>query len=237
MSDFQALLRVQEHDTASDQLRHRRATLPELEQLASVEEAVAGVEKALAEVEARRNEAAGTQRRLEDELAAVEAKIADIEKRLYSGQVSVVRELQAMQADAESLRRRRGALEDEVLEAMSVREPLDAEVAALTDDRGQLDSTAGSLRGAIAEAQAGLDAELDVVTRDRAGAAEGLPPDLVDLYEGLRARSGGIGAAAYANGRCGGCHLALPATEVDRLKREPPDVLVQCEQCGRVLVR
>jgi len=38
-------------------------------------------------------------------------------------------------------------------------------------------------------------------------------------------------------GRCGGCHLALPATEVARLRIEPADTLVTCEQCERILVR
>ena len=40
-----------------------------------------------------------------------------------------------------------------------------------------------------------------------------------------------------AVGTCMGCHLQLPATEVDRLKRLEPDTLVFCDQCGRILVR
>jgi predicted nucleic acid-binding Zn-ribbon protein len=46
-----------------------------------------------------------------------------------------------------------------------------------------------------------------------------------------------VAAALLVNGRCGGCHLALPATEVDRLRKLPADALVRCEQCERILVR
>lgn len=237
MSVYQALLRVQEHDTAADQLRHRRETLPESARLRAVGDSIAAVEAAMAETVERRDEAARAQRRLEDELGNVEEKIKSLEARLYSGEVSVVRELQAMQADAESLRRRRGALEDEVLEAMSVREPIDTEVGDLERERARLDGEGAGLRAAIAEAQAGIDAELAAETAARAEAAAGLPADLMALYEKIRANEDGIGAAALVNGRCGGCHLALPATELDRMKREPPDALVMCEQCGRVLVR
>ena len=53
----------------------------------------------------------------------------------------------------------------------------------------------------------------------------------------LRAKLGGVGAARLVNGRCTGCHLTLPATELDRIRREPPDALIRCDQCGRVLVR
>jgi predicted nucleic acid-binding Zn-ribbon protein len=29
----------------------------------------------------------------------------------------------------------------------------------------------------------------------------------------------------------------LPSTELDRLRKGPPDALVFCDQCGRILVR
>ena len=37
--------------------------------------------------------------------------------------------------------------------------------------------------------------------------------------------------------RCDGCHLDLSQGEVDGFKRLPPGELVECPQCGRVLVR
>jgi predicted nucleic acid-binding Zn-ribbon protein len=36
---------------------------------------------------------------------------------------------------------------------------------------------------------------------------------------------------------CQACHLALPATEVDRIRHLPADALVRCEHCGAILVR
>lgn len=237
MSVFQQLLRVQEHDTAVDRLRHRRSTLPELAELAAVEQSLARVESALKDASARLAAAAREQRRLEDELAATEGRITDVERRLYSGVVSAPRELQAMQADAESLRRRRTALEDEVLDAMAAWEPVDAEVSGLEAERARLDDEGARLRALVAEAQAGIDAELGAEEARRAEAATGLPSDLTSLYERLRARHGGVGAAPLVGVRCGGCHLTLPATEVDRIRREPPDALITCDQCGRILVR
>ena len=71
----------------------------------------------------------------------------------------------------------------------------------------------------------------------REAAAADVPADLAALYEQLRARLDGVAAAPLVNGRCGGCHLALPATEVARLRKEPPETLVRCEQCERILVR
>jgi predicted nucleic acid-binding Zn-ribbon protein len=202
-----------------------------------VEDELAGLEATLAGVTASAADAARAQRKVEGELALVESKVADLEARLYSGAVTVPRELQAMQAEGEALRTRRGALEDDVLEAMDRRESLDGEIAALAARRAELDAEAAGLRVAIAEAEAQLDRDLAAELEARATAAAGIPADLAALYEQLRARLGGVAAALLVNGRCGGCHLALPATEVARLRKEPPETLVRCEQCERILVR
>lgn len=198
---------------------------------------MAATEAALGEVTGRRDEVAQRQRRLEDELASTEVRISEVDRRLYSGAVTIPRELQAMQADRDALRRRQASLEDEVLEAMTEREPLDDEVARLEDERRRLDGEGSRLRAAVAEAQAAIDADLAHNQAERVEAASDVPSDLASLYERLRARHGGVGAAALVGGRCGGCHLTLPATELDRIKREPPDALVTCDQCGRILVR
>jgi predicted nucleic acid-binding Zn-ribbon protein len=234
---FDDLLVVQEHDTTVDQLRHGRATLPERTQLDVLAERLTELEARAAEVGGRRDDVAGRQQKLEDELASLEEKLVMLEKRMYSGSVTAPRELQAMQADAEALKRRQSSLEDQVLEAMDDREPLDAQLRDLDADRQALDEESGGLRAAIAEAESAIDAELASEEAARAAASAAIPADLLALYEELRARLGGIGAARLVRGSCTGCHLALPATEVDRIKREPPDVVIRCDQCGRVLVR
>ena len=237
MTVFHDLLRVQEHDTAAARLRHRRQTLPELAELSATEDELSRLESTFTEVSAAAADAARTQRRLEGELALLESKVSELDAKLYSGVVTVPRELQAMQTEGAAMRERRASLEDEVLEAMSAREILDEQVTELGDRREELDARGARLRAAVAEAQADVDRELadELVARTEAAAV--IPADVDALYEQLRGRLDGIAAAPLVNGRCGGCHLALPATEVARLRKEPPETLVRCEQCERILVR
>jgi uncharacterized protein len=234
---FHDLLRVQEHDTAADRLRHRRQHLPELAELTQCEDELAALEAASADMEAHAGEAGRLQRRLEGELSLLESKLSELDAKLYSGAVTVPRELEAMQHEGAAMRERRATLEDEVLEAMGSRETVDDQVADLRRRRDELDARGASLRVAVAEAQAEVDRELAVEVAARQEAATAIPADVTALYEQLRSRLGGVAAAPLVNGRCGGCHLALPATEVDRLRKEPPDTLVRCEQCERILVR
>ena len=237
MTGFHALLRVQDHDTAADRLRHRRQNLPELAELRACEDELARLETTLAEVAADAAEAARLQRRVEAELALLESKVSELDAKLYSGVVTVPRELQAMQTEGEAMRQRRAALEDEVLEAMGARETLDEQLGELESRRAELDREGVRLRAAVAEGQAGVDRDLAAELAARQEAAAAIPADVTALYEQLRAHLGGVAAAPLVNGRCGGCHLALPATELDRMRKEPADALVRCEQCERILVR
>jgi predicted nucleic acid-binding Zn-ribbon protein len=142
-----------------------------------------------------------------------------------------------MQDEITALKRRVSQLEDQELELMEQIEPLDAELASLATRRNELDGRASGLRAQIAEAEVSLDAELAAVRAERATAAAGIDPELLDRYETLRPQSGGIAIARMVGGHCGGCHLALSAMEVDRIRKLPPEEPATCEECGRLLAR
>ena len=75
------------------------------------------------------------------------------------------------------------------------------------------------------------------MTGRRSSAAAGVEAELLAAYEDLRVELGGIAVARLVGSVCGGCHLGLSAVEVDRIKKQPPDALVRCDECGRLLVR
>jgi predicted nucleic acid-binding Zn-ribbon protein len=239
VTPLEALLAVQAHDTTIDQLRHRSATLPARAEVAAIESQLAELEKKAAEVGTELHAVDRRQKAAEDEVASLDAKITELDKKLYGGTVSAIKELQALQADIESLQRHKAEVEDREHAAMEEREPFDAELGAIDAERARHDDVARQLRAAIAEAEAELDGEIarEVIVRDDARAL--VPPVLIDEYDRLRDKLGGVAAARLEpGGRCGGCHLSLPAQEVARIKRELPiDALIHCEQCGRILVR
>jgi uncharacterized protein len=237
MSRWAALLAVQEHDTRTDQLNHRIETLPLRSDLAQLEDDVRAVDDLLADAQRRRDELGRSQQRLEDEIASLTERANQAEKQLYSGSVTNPRELQALQDDVASIRRRIGQLEDDELEIMELVEPVDAERGQLTGERERLDAEGARLRTALGEAESELAAELAVVQAERETAAADVPDELWPEYDKLRARFGGVGIARLVGSTCQGCHLALPAVEVDRIRKLPLDEAVHCEECGRLLVR
>jgi uncharacterized protein len=237
MAALEDLLTLQTHDTAADRLRHRRASLPERTALAEQAAARLDVEAQLAEATGRRDEVARDERRLEDEVRSLEAKAKAEEARMYSGTISSPRELQAMQTDVEQLRRHVRQLEDEELEVMERREGFDAEVARLEAARAEVQAEIDRLSAAIAEEEVVIDGELATEVTAREALVPGIPGSMLGLYEQVRAANRGVGAARLVGPNCQACHLALPATEVDRIRHLPPDAMARCEHCGAILVR
>jgi uncharacterized protein len=237
VAPFDDLLTLQNHDSAIDRLRHRRASLPERAELESRRAAYDDLERRRQEVTERRDAELREERRLDDEVRNLEAKAKAEDSRMYSGTISSPRELQAMQADIDQLRRQAREREDEELEVLMRREALDAEVAELEEAQATLVAEMNTIVAAIEKQEAEIDAELAVEEEGRAALAPTIGESTLRLYEQVRAGNRGIGAARLVGMNCQACHLALPATEVDRIRHLSPDALARCEHCGAILVR
>ena len=236
-SPFTALLALQDLDTAIGRLEHRRRAMPERAELAAVSEGLSEVTARREGTEAERSQLVDRQRALEEQIGALNERRRAVEDRLYSARGSAARDLQAMDEEVHHLAERRGALEDDELALMEAQEPLDEAMAVLDDESARLREQAEELARVVAGADQVIDTELAELRADRDRTAATVPPDLTERYETLRAHLKGTGAARLVGNRCEGCHLELPSVEIERIHRLPADVLVTCDQCGRILVR
>jgi len=237
MSRWDDLLSVQEHDTTVDQLMHRRAHLPAQLELEKVMSGLQRLEASMVEVEGRRHDLVRAQQRLEDEISSLTDKATQHDKILYGGSIGNPRELQTLQEEIAALRRRISQLEDQELELMEQIEPLDSELTRSTGTRSELDERGAALRGQIAEEEVAIEAELERVRSERVSLSDTIEPELLSEYESLRPQSSGVAIARLVGGSCGGCHLAMSAVEIDRIKKLPPEAPARCEECGRLLAR
>jgi predicted nucleic acid-binding Zn-ribbon protein len=236
VSDLEPLLTLQEHDLALDRLRHRLATLAERELVETGEERAKGLRGTVAEVSDTRDETAGEEARFDGEARALGEQAAAVEARLYSGEVSSPRELQAMQKDVEQLKRHQRSVEDKQLATMERREPLDEQVAALESELAACDAELEQARQALAASEAEIDAEITTEAAARATIAAAIDPALIAAYERCRDKAG-IGAARLVGMTCQACHLSIPATEVDRIRKASSSSTIEhCDNCGAILI-
>lgn len=228
------LLALQKEDSAIRRLTHRKETLPEAERLAEVNHRLAELNADIEIARKQTDEIAREQNRIEGEIELLDQKIQKEEKKMFSGAVSNPKELTALQTEVEALKRKKGGLEDQLLEVMVQRDQAGNTLEALERERDAADSDSQSLGATVADITGTIDAELGEHSARRDEIAATISGELLDLYDRLRADKGGIGAAALVGGTCEGCHTKLPAREVERLRNEGG--LQRCDNCRRILV-
>jgi len=152
------------------------------------------------------------------------------------GLITNPKDLERMQHELVSLERRITTLEDDELEVMARLEDAEKTVSSLSAQVTATDERIAALTAARDEKAGDLTGSHADVTRDRAAAIEGLPADLLALYEKIRAAQG-VGAAALRARECGGCHMTLNPSDLAVIAKAPEDEVVRCEECSRILVR
>ncbi|WP_084126791.1 zinc ribbon domain-containing protein [Demequina sp. NBRC 110054] len=235
-ADQKRLLDVQDADLRAQQLRHKRATLPQNAQLDELNARLADLHE---ERIARTAEAGDLRRavtKAEDDVQAVRTRQERDQKRLDSGSGSP-KDLQALQSELEVLARRLSALEDVELEAMEQAENAETVLASAVEQAVALEAQIAEVNAERDAAVKEIDDELVKVHDERGTAARDLDEGLLKLYDKLREQHGGVGAASLVGSTCQGCHMTLNAGDLAEITAAAPDRIVRCEECGRILVR
>jgi predicted nucleic acid-binding Zn-ribbon protein len=231
----EALWELQQLDTALHQLQRRLTKLPEASALQDADRRLAEHRAAAAAAAKQLSEAETIIETIEKESEVLTAKRKRLEQQLKI--VTETRQAEALNHEIEVLNAHRDELDDRELEAMDQQALAEQQLAQLA---GAEDAVVAMREAAAAELAvakgAGADEEAELVAKYDA-ARSTLSSEQVALYDHQRDRHGGIGIARLVGLRCDGCHLDLSQGEVDTFKRLPPDELVDCPQCGRVLVR
>ncbi len=231
------LLDLQAIDTARAQLTHRRATLPELAELARLAVQVDSVEVVLSQVRERLEELDGKIRALEREVDSVRTRAQRDTARMDAGSVTSARELESMQHEVQTLAIKQSDLEDRELDLMEQREAVAAELTGAARQLEQLSADHAVTVAARDAAFAQIDTDDARYSSERTELVAELPAELMELYERLRATHAGVGAAALRAKRCQGCQLELFGTALAKLAAAPEDDVVRCDECERILVR
>jgi len=228
------ILELQAVDTATTQLNHRRAHLPELDALRAARADLEAWQRRRAASENRIAELASEIEAAEASSHEIDAHITRLEKQLRT--VISPREAEALQHEIATLRERRSGLDDRELEALEEQAQVDDTRAELAASEAGLRAAVGTAEDALAVAQADIDQELADLDAKRAELRPLFDAPLLARYDRLRAQLG-VAVARLDGRRCDGCHLDLSAGELDVVRHTADGELADCPQCSRLLVR
>lgn len=226
------LLDVQALDLEIDRLLHRRASLPELERYRAAQAQIDEIEARIADLSGRLRALELEADKAEGELELLEIKLDEHETRLFAGGMSA-RETEHMRLEVESLRGQREASETRVLTLLDRLDPLRADLEGASATLAALVAERDQLEEAITAEWRVIDAELARKEERKREALAPVPPELVELYDKLRAAKEGVAIGRLDDGVCGGCHMRLSPREVTEAAASQPP---RCVHCRRLLV-
>lgn len=231
------LLDLQRIDTEIDRLQHAAATLPELAGLATARSQHHAASQEVIAAQTQVSDLELGEQKAEEDVAPVRDRLARDERQVADGSITDPKALSGMLGEIEHLKKRLSDLEDAQLEVMEQLEAARAAVQVAEAEKQRIAVEGRQLTASRNEKLAGLNEQVAAQQGEREAVSQGLPENLVSLYERIRVKNAGVGAALLQRGRCGGCTLQLTNEEMGRIRSEKPDEVVRCPECDRILVR
>lgn len=230
------ILELQLLDNEIMQANTKLKSLPEIEQLLHIDKRITAATEELATVKTDADQIALELRRGEVDVETVTDRIKKDEARLSSGNATP-KELEQLQHEVGTLKKRQETLEEVELEIMVRSEAITARTNTLTTDLASLETLKAEINQRLTTASGEINTVITNKKSDRDKVVVKIEKPLIDLYEKIRTASGGVAAAALVGNKCNGCNLAINAVEMERIKSLAKDELLRCEECRRILVR
>ena len=230
-----SLLDLVELDAEMRRVEHRAKNLAEQQEFDRIHAEHQIANDQLAVVAIALEDLEGQIGKLESEIDSVRQR-EDRDRALLADGTVNAKQLSELQHELETLERRQSSLEDSLLEVMERREEVQRKQS---EELARIDT----LQNALSAAQLARDAALvdldnirQVSGTRRAELVSQLDPDLVALYEKVRA-GGGAGAGLLQGRRCGACRIEIDRGEIARITAAADDDVVRCPECGAILLR
>jgi predicted nucleic acid-binding Zn-ribbon protein len=228
------LLKLQEADTRLSQLEHTEKKLPQAAAVAALTPKVEAVRQQLVLRTGELEDARIELKRVESDVAVVEARIARDAGRLEHS--ASMKDAQALESELASLKKRRYDLEEIELTVMERIEQIETALGRVEAERESLGAQLSALEAELAEERSKIAAAKKALADDREVAAGHVPADLVALYEKQRARYG-VGAALLLRGVSLGSNVKLNESDLAVIRRAAPDEVLLCPDSGAILIR
>ncbi len=231
MAEMTKLYELQKIDTMSLKVRRR---LTQLQALLVESDEVKAVRGKVSDLTAQHHEWHAKQKAAELELQSISTRIEEANQLLMGGQVRNPKELEALQASIEALQRQRNSVETASVEALYKAEELAGQLSDSGAKKTVVEESWQRNQSQVIEEDTKLKRAFMQLKKQREQTAAAISATLLQQYEQMRQRKGGIAVATVENETCSACHVQLPTGILSTL-RSPHVNQVICPTCGRIL--
>lgn len=225
------LLELQEVDTRLSAVRARLARFPQ--QLAEAEARVAAGRAERDKSKELYSAALKDRKRYELDVEQWKDKVRKYKDQAY--QVKTNEAYKALQHEIELGEAEIAKSEDRLLEQMVSGEQYDRQVKAAERAFQEVEDAARAERAKIEAEKAAAQKELAACEAERAKVIAAIPDDLLDHYQRIAKKHGGVAIAEVRGEACAACGARIRPHVFEELRRENGTELYHCEICTRIL--
>lgn len=230
MSAVLGLLRLQKVDSNINQIQSR---LQHIQETLENDAELAAARKRVENAEAEQNEADNVRRSRDTDTQSQRLKIQQAESSLYGGTVRNPKELQDLQADIQSLKRRLAAIEELEFESMVRLEAADKDLRSARAVLDQLQTKLQAEHHQLVEERDKLLRQLANLRDERTAALSAVAAVHLQAYDRISQLRRGVAVAEISDNACRACGTVLTAAQQQNARHTAQ--LVYCPSCGRIL--
>lgn len=146
------------------------------------------------------------------------------------------KQLSELQHEVAALRRRRGVLEDDLMELIERQDATAGEEMRAGATVSTLEAQRSDAQVLLDTAQQRVDERLREAQERRDALAADAPTELLAIYDRQR-QAGRVGAGLLRQQRCGACRMELDRGTMAAIAKADDDEVLRCEECGALLIR
>lgn len=230
MTTSRQLFSLQEYDLALDRLDTEKA---EAEHELGSGGGSSRVESALESERQTLEVVRATHREQQTDAEDQRQRSSDLDRQLYSGEVTDPQVLESLQQEADNVRKLLQDRDSKLMELSLKAEEARNRCTALENRITEIQTAWQTRSAQLNDIIKGLAAEEGKLNPQRVELAQTLEPQAVQAYEMLRKAKGGTAVAKVERGLCQGCRMALPTQKHQQVKSGRQTV--HCNSCGRIL--
>ncbi|MDH6237061.1 C4-type zinc ribbon domain-containing protein [Cryobacterium sp. CG_9.6] len=231
----QELLRLQALDTKVLQVAHQTTSLPQHAEVLSLKREADAVRARMTTEGGALGDVRTELGRIESDVGVVEKRIARDTERVQS--TSSIKDVQALETELTSLRKRLFDLEEIEIAVMERLEQHEASVAVVVRERDAVAERMIAAETGRDELLADLERQIGELRRDRLTVAGTIDGELVTLYEKRLVTGRGNAAALLRARTCSGCTMTLTGSDLAEVRQAAANEVIFCPDCGAILVR
>ena len=172
------------------------------------------------------------QRQEKEQLLQEESKKAT-EKRMRMNRIKNIKELQALQREIDQIKLGNSQLEEELIKLLEEAESYASALRAKEEELKQLEAAWREKQGEIEAQVAGIERAVAEASALRQAIATRLNRELIERYELIFSRRGGMAVVTVSDGICQGCYMNIPPQLWNEIIRS--EKLILCPSCHRIL--